>query len=162
MIFSGAGDHAHHVPAAKRAKRLDDAGNQAWSLLEPAAVELVPFLAQPGDVVRTDAPLRGQMPGAVPVDEKEIDVLLLGEGNADRLEHVLRRLKVQVLGVDQHAVVVPEDRFDHATLSARRFNSVRNTSSGFQLRSADSGCSARTAAPPSGIRWHEPFPQPPR
>ena len=53
-----------------------------------------------------------QMPRAAAFDQKELDVLRFGQRNADRLERLARRLEVEMLGVDEDAVVVPEDRVD--------------------------------------------------
>src|SRR5262245_17059523 len=57
------------------------------------------------------------MPGASTLDEEQLDVLSLGELDARRGEHLLRRLEVQMFGVDEHAVVVEEDRLDHYFLT---------------------------------------------
>ena len=55
---------------------------------------------------------RRQMPRAVVLLQEKLAILLVGELDADRREHFARRIAIQEFGVDEHAVVVPQDRFD--------------------------------------------------
>ena len=45
-----------------------------------------------------------------PLDEKQLDVVGLGQPNADVRQHTLRGLEIQLLGVHEHAIVIPENR----------------------------------------------------
>ena len=96
-----------------RVEDARDSGDNTRCLNEPARVEGVALVPQPVDVARTDALCLRQMPGSPALHQEQFDVLLLRERNAGRTQDVLSGLEVQMLGLDQDAVVVPENGFDH-------------------------------------------------
>jgi hypothetical protein len=61
------------------------------------------------------------VPGALPLAQEQLDVGGGVELHADAGQRLLVRAEVQVLGVDEDAVVVEQDRVEHA----RRYGSRR-------------------------------------
>src|SRR5262245_11347842 len=114
MIFSGACDDPHHIPSVERFQHSIDAVDDAWRFSQEFAVKRVTLLSQCFDLGGRESLFFHEVPGSLSLDEEHLEVLFGRQGNADCSENVLGRLEVDMLGVDQHAVVVPEDRSNHS------------------------------------------------
>src|SRR5262249_36939202 len=114
VIFSGACDDPHQIPSVERFQHSIDAVDDAWRFSQKFAVKRVALLSQCLDLDGRESLFFHEVPGRLSVDEEHFEVLFRRQGNADRSEDALGRLKVEVLGVDQYAVVVPEDRSNHS------------------------------------------------
>src|SRR5215470_3566059 len=77
------------------------------------AVQGIAGLAQLRDIRGRHASIRGEVPCAFSLNEKEFDVLLFGQCNVHRRQDLLCREKVETLGVDEDAVVIPEYGLNH-------------------------------------------------
>ena len=73
--------------------------------------------AQRIDVGRAEAALAREVPGAPPLAQEQLDVRGGVEIDPDARQRLLVRAEVEVLGVDEDAVVVEQDRVEHAAVT---------------------------------------------
>src|SRR5687767_5983777 len=104
----------------QRVQRLPDARNQARGFREQRRIERVACRLQRVDPGTSDSPRLGEVPRAGAAHEKEIAVIDFGQLDVNRRQHLPRGFEVEMFGVDEDAVVVPEDGFDHSMTTARR------------------------------------------
>ena len=68
------------------------------------------------DIGSRHAPLRRQMKCSAALNEKQLDVVGLGQRNSGVREHSLCGPEVQLFGVDEHTVIVPKDGLRHSSV----------------------------------------------
>src|SRR5438046_2061456 len=98
----------------QRLERAGGAVDRARVFPEQRAIAVVAHLAQAADLLRRSSPLGEEMPRPAILAKVVLEIVGLRQRDAGGGHDLLRRLKVEPLGVDEDAVVVPEDRFDHA------------------------------------------------
>src|SRR4030095_15197691 len=112
MIGIGAGHDAHRHPSMQGGQRRLDAIERCDPLRKPLRVARVAFAAQAFDFGIAGGRAEG-LEDAAPLPQPNVDVLRRAQCDPGLRQHVSCRLEVELLGVDQHAVVVPEDRLEH-------------------------------------------------
>src|SRR5204862_1435563 len=114
VIAPRAGHDAHEVLAVKGGERIGGALDGARLPPQQLAVPIVTGLPQPCNLLRRRAAFGEQVPGAPILPEKVLEVLRFGQRHAGRRHDLLCGLKVEPFGVDENAVVVPEERLDYS------------------------------------------------
>jgi hypothetical protein len=121
----GAGDDRQPVTPRQRRHDVGHAGDHHVGARHQLEVTAVAGGPQRIDVGGREAPLAREVPGALPLAQEELDVRVGVQADTDTRQRLLVGAEIQVLGVDEDAVVVEKDRVERNQGSDRTFRYAR-------------------------------------
>ncbi len=113
VFLQATGDDGHLTAAVQGAQGVRDAGQGRDALREELGIAAVALSAHVLEGGGRRALVAGQVKGAAAFPQGNADELLAAQHDARFGQNLAGGLKIKGFGVDQHPVIVPENRLDH-------------------------------------------------
>ena len=108
-----AGDDGQPKAGRQPGEQLGDARDDDLRLVDQVEIVAIAYRPQRLDPRRRHPARFGQVPDPHPLAQQTLDVRRLVEHGSDGGQRVAVGAEVELLGVDEHAVVVEQDRVEH-------------------------------------------------